>query len=124
MKTTKRYMVLLLAILMIISTVGTCVYATSLEEDLFLGDTISESKNVEDSIDAINPEEEFQPMMVSQCPNQWGATNWGSLVDAQKKYGYDFRYTALETPLEHKGKIYTHYYTFESGARMYFGVMG
>jgi hypothetical protein len=77
---------------------------------------------IEENLDG---EDELMPMGASDCPDgdQYGYTQWKSLNAAMKYYGSDFDYEELETPLVQDGKVYTHYYLFSDGSKMYLGVM-
>ncbi len=57
----------------------------------------------------------------ARCSDQYGKTGWPSLGAAQAYYGLDFSYFSI-IPFVYKGGLYTHYYTFSDGSRMYFGV--
>ena len=106
----ERYLCVFLILSIICSILGIGVFATSI-----------------DVIEGFN-EKELTPENANRCGgssgNQWGATNWKSLDDAKNYYGTAFTYVALPEPIINIFGIYTHYFLYTNGDRMYFGVLG
>ena len=108
-KTSKRGIAAILTLCILLDIAGTCVYAASAMTE----ETVTATEGTT---------QELVPMMASAC-DDYGYTGWASLDAAMNYYGTDFTYTTLRNPIIRNGNIYTHYYTFSDGSRMYFGVI-
>ena len=106
----KRLITSILTFCILLGIAGTCMNVSAVEEMV--------------AISTEEPAQELTPMMAGECcDDDYGYAEWSSLEDAMNTYGTGYTYTKLSTPIIRSGNIYTHYYTFSNGSRMYFGVI-
>ena len=138
-KISKRGIIVILTLCIILGIAGTCLNVAAMAEETIVSTeefavstkkvamAIGETTTVAaEEIEVVSeePTSELMPMMARECGvDDYGYAEWTSLEAAMNHYGTDFTYTTLKTPIIRNGNIYTHYYTFSDGRRMYFGVI-